>query len=292
MKRDAALFTFAMGIAGTIGVFVTQSQLDSRTVVFFRCLIAALTLGVYCWYKGLFQPAYFQRREVRLVVMGGITLVINWVLIFEAFKLASITIGIVSYYTEPFFLIALGMILLKERQRLSALGWTAVAFVGLLMIILANPVAPTSTMLSGVILAIGAASIFALATILGKQVVTMPSALVTFIQMVIGTVMLFPLSDPGSALSGRVPVSWGYVLALGTVHTAFLYLIFYQSVRRVPTGLMAPLSFIDPLITILSDVVVYKTALTPIQIVGIAAILLSAYFVSKPPKPQPVLQGA
>ena len=138
MRRSIVSFTVAMILAGTIGVFVTQSHLDSLTAVFFRCLIAALCLGVYGLYKGLFNRAVFRSGELRYIVIAGIALVINWVFIFQAFRLSSITIGIASYYTEPFFLIGLGIVLLKEKFSRSTVMWTALAFVGLLLIIMNN----------------------------------------------------------------------------------------------------------------------------------------------------------
>ncbi|MEP6988209.1 MAG: EamA family transporter, partial [Chloroflexota bacterium] len=131
MKRSLISFMFAMILAGTIGVFVTQSHLDSLTAVFFRCLIAAICLGIYGLYRGLFSRAVFQSGELRYITVAGIALVINWVLLFQAFRLSSITIGIASYYTEPFFLIALGVVLLKEKFNRSTVIWTALALLSI-----------------------------------------------------------------------------------------------------------------------------------------------------------------
>jgi drug/metabolite transporter (DMT)-like permease len=290
MKRSVISFIFAMLLAGTIGVFVTQSGLDSLTAVFFRCLIAALCLGTYGLYRGLFSRTVFQSGELRYIIVAGIALVINWVLIFQAFRLSSITIGIASYYTEPFFLIALGVVLLKEKFNRSTLMWTFLAFIGLLLIILNNQQtsAASSTILPGIACALAAAFFYALATIMGKKVVKTSPVVMTFIQMLIGTLLLFPLANIGAALTHNT--GWGYILTLGAVHTAFLYVLFYQSVRDVPTTLIAPLSFLDPLVAILSDVILYSTLLSSLQIVGIITILVAAYFVSKTVKPQPTIE--
>jgi drug/metabolite transporter (DMT)-like permease len=284
MKRDIFTFAAAMVIAGTIGVFVTQSGLDSLTAVFFRCFIAALCLGAYSFYKGTLGKNIFNSGELRYIVAGGVAIVINWVLIFQAFRLSSITIGIVSYYTEPFFLIGLGGLILKDKIRSSTLLWTGVAFIGLILIILSgqDSIGDNPSLLLGIGCALLAAVLYAFATIMGKKIVHTPPSTLVLIQMVIGAILLFPLADFNGALSGNT--QWIYIIVLGAVHTAFLYLLFYQSVRGVPTALIAPLSFIDPLITILSDVVVYATVLTGLQLFGIVAILLSAYFVSRPSK--------
>jgi drug/metabolite transporter (DMT)-like permease len=274
-----------MALAGTIGVFVTESGLDARTAVFFRCSIAALCLAVYGWYKGLLNRDVLQSGELRYILIGGVALVANWVFIYQAFLVFSITISIATYYVEPFFLIGLGVLLLKEKFYPSTLVWTGVAFVGLLLIIFnSDPSAANSNMmLQGVSLALVAAFLYAVATIMGKKIRKTSPVVVTLIQMVLGTIVLVFFADFEAARSGQT--QWGYVIALGAVHTAFLYVIFYQAVRGVPASLIAPLSFLDPVVTILSDVLVYHATLSPLQIVGIAAILCSAYFVSRPAKP-------
>jgi len=291
MKRSVILFAFAMVLAGTIGVFVTQTGLDSLTVVFFRCLIAAICLGIYGLYRRLFSREIFQSGELRYIIIARVALVINWVLLFQAFRLASITIGIASYYTEPFFLIGLGVILLKERFNRSTVIWTGLAFIGLLMIILNNGQVTSngSTILLGIGFALTAAFFYALATIMGKKVSKTSPVVMTFIQMVIGAVCLFPLANLNAVIANNT--SWIYLLTLGAVHTAFLYVLFYQSVRDVPTTLIAPLSFLDPLVAILSDVVIYSTLLSGLQIIGIAAILIAAYRVSRTTKPEQVTEN-
>src|SRR5690349_16516933 len=204
MQRSIVSFTFAMILAGTIGVFVTQSHLDSLTAVFFRSLIAALCLGVYGLYKGLFGRAVFRSGEMRYIVIAGIALVINWVFIFQAFRLSSITIGIATYYTEPFFLIALGVVLLKEKFNRSTGLWTALAFIGLLLIIMTNqqPSSAGNATLLGIVCALIGAFFYALATIMGKKVKHTSPVVMTFIQMVIGTLLLFPLANFGAAFAG------------------------------------------------------------------------------------------
>ncbi len=287
MKRSVIGFAFAMSLAGTIGVVVTQTGLDSLTAVFFRCLIASICLGTYGVYKGYFSREIFRSGELRYILLGGIALIANWILIFQGFRLASLTIAVATFYVEPFFLIALGVILLKEKFNRTTLVWTAVAFVGLLLIITTNQQEATegSNLLLGVGMSLAAGMCYALATILGKKIVKTPAVVMTFMQMLLGTIVLLPLAHVGEN------VSWGYVLPLGAVHTAFLYVLIYQSIRDVPTGLIAPISFFDPVVTILSDVLIYSTLLSGLQIVGIVAILVSAFFASQPPKPQLVAES-
>ena len=82
----------AMTLSGTLGVFVLESGQSAWNVVFFRCLFGALSLLAYCWARGLL------RRTVHAPHAGpgagaGAALVLNWVLLFSAYRLASISLA-------------------------------------------------------------------------------------------------------------------------------------------------------------------------------------------------------
>lgn len=280
MNRDGWLFAFLMVMAGTIGVLATESRLGSINIIFCRCFIATLALGVYCGWKGYLKRDIFKSGELRYIAVGGALLVINWVLIFRAFELAGITISIVSFYTEPFLLIFLGVVFLREAVKPSVVLWTLLAFIGLALLSLTGETSifDSDSLLTGVAFAILAGSLYGSMTILSKKVKTTSPAVTVFIQMVIGTLMLLPLTDFSDAGDAR----WGYVIVLGLVHTSVLYLLFHRAVRGVPVGLIATLSFIDPVVSILSDVALYDVTLSPLQIVGIGMILVAAYVVSRP----------
>jgi drug/metabolite transporter (DMT)-like permease len=270
-----------MFLAGTIGVFVTEANISTINAVFFRCFFAALLLGIYCWRKKLLNWHIFRSVELRYVIIGGIFLVANWAFLFQAFKHASITIGVVSYYTAPFFLISIGVFFLREFTTKSALLWTMLAFLGLLLISITGElsIVNNQSVLLGVGFGLVAAFFYACVTALGRKIQTLSPTLVVFIQMAIGTILLLPLVNHAEMVNGQI--NWIYVITLGVVHTALLYLLFYGAVRNVTIYVLAPLAFIDPLVAILSDVIVYRTTLTLLQIVGIAMILIASYFVSK-----------
>jgi len=281
MNRGIFTFSAVMVIAGTIGVFVTEANVSTINAVFFRCLLATVVLGGYCWYKKLFNRKWLQSKELRYVIVGGVLLVVNWIMLFQAFAYASITVGIVSYYTAPFFLLFLGVVFLKESTSSRAVVWTGIAFIGLMLITVTGKLSilNNSSMLIGVGFGLAGAFLYGCVTVIGRKIQEFPSALMVFIQMVIGTLCLLPLTDMTEITGGEI--NWGFLIILGVVHTAFLYILFYRSIRTVPIALIAPLAFIEPVIAILSDVLFYRTPLTTLQMIGIGMILLASYFVSK-----------
>jgi drug/metabolite transporter (DMT)-like permease len=282
LSNSTLLFIAAMALSGTIGVFVTESHLSPLNAVLFRCVIAVVILGAYCAARGWLTSRIWRSRELRPVLLGGLALVANWALLFQSFRLSSITVGIVGYYTAPFFMILLGRVFLRERFAPSVLAWTVLAFAGLVLTATTGQasILNDERILLGVCCALAAAALYASLTIAGRSIRELEPALVAFLQMAIGVVALLPFANLAEAWNSNT--QWGYVVFLGAVHTALLYLLFYAAVRGVPVALLAPLAFIDPVIAILSDVVIYAMRPSIGQVAGIVVILMSAYVVSRP----------
>ena len=260
--------------------------------LFIICAVAAILLGIFNWHQGLLSKNLYYSRDLRYILLGGVALVTNWVFLFQSFKLSSITIGIVSYYTAPFFLILLGSLVLKERISRISILWTFSAFGGLFLMSSAGDISimSNSMLLKGVLFGLAAALLYATVIIMGKQIQRTPIGLVVFIQMLIGLILLFPLTNLSDVFTGKT--QWGYLISLGAIHTAFLYMLFYKAVQGVPVIILAPLAFIDPVVAIISDVTIYSATISSLQLVGIAIIFLSSYMVnrSRSKGPQPSMR--
>ena len=281
MTGNSWLFALSMVLAGTIGVFVVESGVSTFNVVFLRCVVAAPLLGLYAALTGQLDPSMFRTKEFKFILLGCAALVFNWYFLFKSFELTSITLGIISYNTAPFFLILLGALFLGERVTFRALSLTLLAFGGLVAITLGSE--GVSFGERGFLLGIGAgllaALLYAALTFLGKKVVETPPVFVSFIQVTVGAALLLPFTRPGMFGS---ETNWGFVVALGVVHTAFLYILFYQGMRGTSVKLLAVLKFLEPVVAMGTDVVFYDVTLTLVQMLGVVAILLAAYGVSRP----------
>ena len=282
MTRNAWLFALAMFLAGTIGVFVVETGINTFNVVFFRCLVAAPLLGFYALFTKQFDLSVFTTKEMVFITLGGVALVLNWYFLFKSFELTSITLGIITYNTAPFFLILLGALFLGERVTRRSLIWTSLGFVGLIVITLGDEEVSFGD--RGLLLGVGsgllAALLYAALTFLGKKVTRTSPVFVSFVQTVLGAALLLPFTQLGATFDGGT--DWGFVLALGAVHTALLYILFYQGMRGVSIMLLAVLKFIEPVVAMVTDVVFYDAIPTALQLVGVVVILLAAYGVSRP----------
>jgi drug/metabolite transporter (DMT)-like permease len=266
----------AMVLSGTIGYFVVESGQSTWNVVFFRCLFGALGLLAYCWAKGLLTPWPFTARTLLLTLLSGAAIVLNWVLLFSSYGHASISIATAVYNTQPFFLILLGFILFGERPTADALTFIGLAFIGLVMVtqVQSGEIAWTGGYLAGLAQALGAAFLYAVASIVVKRLKGLPPHLIALVQALLGTAMLLPLADFSSLPGGSL--QWGYLAILGLVHTCVMYILLYSALQKLPTPVIAVLSFTYPAVAILVDYLAYGRDLSLSQWSGIGLILMGS----------------
>lgn len=272
LTRGVWQMSLAMIISGSIGAFVLLSGLPVIDVVFWRCLIGALTLLLFIVLNR--QPfSRLTRFTLALAVLGGIALVINWLLLFAAYSRISIGMATVVYNTQPFMLVLMGMVL-GERVSAVKWGWLLLAFGGV-VILLSSELAPAhgDSLATGVLLALGAAFFYALTAIIARKLHPLPAQHIAFIQVLVGVVMLLPLVQMPE-FSASFP--WRYLLILGVVHTGIMYQLLYSAIQKLPTPITGSLSFIYPLVAMGVDYLVFHHALTPVQWCGGMLILFAA----------------
>lgn len=264
----------AMAISGTIGWFVVQSGLPALEVVFWRCALGAVALGLVCWAMGLLRGITW--RIALWAGLGGVAIVTNWLLLFSAYSHASISIATAVYNTQPFMLVVFGALLFGERITPAKIGWLATAFVGMLLIVQAKPGAgaPGSHYALGIAMALGAAFFWAVASVIAKRLTGTPPHLIALVQVAVGVVMLAPFAGLGTPPQGAT--TWLLLVTLGVVHTGLMYILLYGAVQKLPTFLQGALSFIYPVVAIGVDFVAFGHWLQPTQWLGAAAILLAA----------------
>ncbi len=261
----------AMAIAGSIGVFAVESGQPAFTVVFYRCLFGALSLGIYCCWRGLFRQVHYSFRNLALISVGGAFLVYNWVLMFEALNLTSISIVTVVYHVNPFIILALGAVFFSERLDRHKLGWTSLAFAGL-MAVIGIPDAMAGDYLRGIAFTLLATTLYAFTIVFSKWVKGVPPAFIAFQQVSIGVLLVLPFVDFGRIPAGR---DWFFLISLGVLHTGVEYVLLYAAFQKLSMALIAILSFVYPVVAVLLDYLVYGHLLSWEQLLGVALIALA-----------------
>lgn len=272
LQQGVWQMSLAMVISGSIGAFVLLSGLPVTDVVFWRCLIGAIALFLFIRLsKQPFSP--LTSVTLRLAILGGIALVVNWLLLFAAYERISIGLSTVVYNTQPFMLVMMGM-LMGERVSAVKWGWLFLAFGGVVILLSGELTGghPTAW-LTGVALALGAAFFYALTAIITRRLRSIAPQHIAFIQVLTGVVMLLPLAQ-FPTLTHAYP--WGILLTLGIVHTGIMYQLLYSAIQKLPMPVTGSLSFIYPVVAIVVDNVVFGHSLNATQLTGGALILFAA----------------
>ncbi|RON19224.1 DMT family transporter [Pseudomonas frederiksbergensis] len=266
----------AMVISGTVGWFVIMSGQSPEAVVFWRCLFGAMAMLIACLVLGVLRRSRITARQFILVCLGGVALILNWVLLFSAYKHSSIAIATVVYHVQPFMLVGLGVLFFAERLSAAKVGWLLLAFAGLMLIVSAkgSGQAAGADYLLGICLALASAFFYAVAAAITKRLKDLPAQLIVLIQMVVGVLVLAPFVDFSRV--DTVEGAWTYLIIIGVVHTGLMSTLLYSAIQKIPTALVGALSFIYPIVAILVDWVAFAHTLGVLQVIGASAILLAA----------------
>jgi drug/metabolite transporter (DMT)-like permease len=276
IRTGSIEMTAAMLISGTIGWFVLMSGQPVIDVVLWRCLFGALTLLAICAMLGHFRSGILTWRLFALAVLGGVAIVVNWLLLFGAYARSSISIATMVYNTQPFMLLAIGGLVFREKITATKFGWLAVAFAGMVAIVQAKPAGGFSGNddLTGIAMALAAAFFYALAALVAKRLKGTPPHLIALIQVVTGLIMLAPFAG-ASGLPAEA-YQWALLVAMGAIHTGLMYVLLYGAIQKLPTHLTGALSFIYPVAALAVDRIAFGHHLQPAQLLGSVAILIAA----------------
>ena len=95
----------AMGIFGTVGIFVYMIPLPSGLIALCRAVLGMVFLiPVMLLSK---QPVHKEviRKNLPVLLLSGVCLGANWVLLFEAIRYSGVAVATACYYLAPAFLL-------------------------------------------------------------------------------------------------------------------------------------------------------------------------------------------
>ncbi len=278
-NKGTVQLTAAMTLSGTLGVFVVESGASAFHVVFFRVLFGALALGAYACARGYFRDHGLTAKKLGLAALGGLFIVFNWVFLFKAYEATSISLATVVYHTQPFFLVLLSALVLRERPTRSQLGGLAAAFAGLVLV---SGVRPGDTgSLAGIGLALLAAVLYALSTLVTKRVTGVRPHLIALVQVLVGIPLLLPFTDLGQMRG--TGTGWAWLVGLGVIHTGLMYVLMYAAYAKLPTPKIAVLAFTYPAVAMVADWAVYGHHIGVVQALGVPLIVLAGLKVTLAP---------
>ena len=271
-KRHMGAYLCALGLFGTLGLFVRQAHVAGDVLAFLRTLIGAAFLGVLL----LLQRHRIQKiggRQLLYVLLSAAFLGFNWVFLFEAYVAATISIATVIYYTAPLLALLAAVFLFHESVTLRIVLGIVLTMGGLLCI---TQVTGTAVQLKGILFAAAAALCYAGVLLTNRFLHDIDGLYFTFLQLLCsaGILFVYLLLEGRIQLIPELPAaSWPWIMCIAVVHTGVAYALYFTSLHHLTSSQAAVGSYLDPCIALLLSIFLLREPSTLMQGIGIAAIV-------------------
>lgn len=261
-------------LLGTLGVFVEKSGQDPVTVVFYRSLIGAAAMALYCRRAGVPSWRGYGARVLLLAALTGVLMAGNWVLFTAALGHVGIALATIVFHVQPFLVVLLGALAFGERLTPARLAWVFLAFAGLLAAVAPAVLAPTGDFAAGIACALGGAFLYAWVTLIARRLTAVPGPALTLMQCLVAVPLLL-LLGPVNPLAMN-PAAWPWLAGIGLIHTGLVYALIYGALPGLATPVIAVLTFLYPASAVVIDAVVYGRLVDPAQAAGLGLIVLAS----------------
>ncbi len=265
---------------GTTGVVVQvvaeRTGLGALAIGFYRLVVAAGVLLVIGFPARRRIWAAFLAAPVATAATG-VGLAAYQALYFLAVRLGGVSVAtVVSLGLAPVLLSVWETLRTRQRPSVAALGASAAAILGLVLIGGDTAGSPVATAGLGLLAAVGSGIVYAASTALSRHTAQGVRPLhLTTLSCVIGSMALAPLA----AVEGLVFTPAATPLALlfyaGAFATALAYALFYSGLRHTSSSVAAVVTLLEPLAAALLAVLLIGERLSVPAVVG-GILLLGA----------------
>ncbi|WP_433278013.1 DMT family transporter [Pseudonocardia xinjiangensis] len=272
------LIAVAAALWGTDGLLrqPLAGQLPAATIVFWEHLLIVLVLVPFLPSAVRAFRSATPKERTALVLIGAGASAVATALFTQAFQLGDPVTPLVLQKLQPVIAVVAAALLLGERVRGGYWLFAVPALAGAWLMAFADPFSAGPKAVAAALLAVGAAALWAVGTVLGRMVsVRIASRDVTVLRFVIG----LPASAIVLAAQGApvavTPAQLGPLVLLALIPGLLGLALYYLGLRSTAAAraTLAELAF--PVTATLVGVGLLGTELSPTQWLGLAVVVLS-----------------
>lgn len=263
---------------GTDGLFRRGLALDlpAATVVVYEHAILVLMIAPLLPRVWRATRNFGPGQWLAAVLIGAGASATATMLFTAAFRYGDPTTPLLLQKLQPFIAILGAALILSERLRPRFLGYLGVAVIGAYLISFSDPTAVTIASATPALLAVGAAILWGLGTVLGRLLLADIQTMdMTALRFAIGLpaaalICLIDQGTPGFAIRGSDLLS---IFVLALVPGLLALSVYYRGLAATPasSATLAELAF--PLSAVVLNYVFFGTTLTATQWVGVLAVV-------------------
>jgi RarD protein len=281
MKKARIQFILSMLIVGSIGLFVRNIPFSSAQIALVRGVLGCSFILLFSLLSGKNVSGEKIKANLRILIVSGIALGLNWILLFQAYKYTTISNATICYYFAPVLVMILSPLVLKESLNVLKVMCIVAALVGLICIAGISQTSGENDFV-GILYGLGAAVLYATVIFSNKRLKDITGIESAIVQLGIAAVSLLPyvLLTDGFQLNEMTVKPIALLLIVGIVHTGVVYILYFSSMRELPGQSIAALSYVDPVVAILLATLFLHEKMTIMQIIG-GILILGATFVNE-----------
>ena len=276
-------------IFGTIGILRRFLPVPSSFLAMLRGLLGALFLLLLLRLRGKRLSRADVRANLWKLCLSGSLIGVNWILLFEAYRLTSVATATLCYYMAPVFVLIAAPFVLRERLTRRKLVCIVAALFGMVLVSgVTRAGFSGSSEWRGVLLSLCAAVLYAVVVLLNKFIHGMAAYDKTILQIGTAGAVLLPyvlLTEELSAIS-FTPSVVALLLVAGLVHTGFAYSLYFGSMDDLPAHTLALLSYLDPVVAVVLSALLLREPMSAAEASGAALILCAAIVAELPERTQ------
>ena len=268
----------SMLIFGTVGIFVKFINMPSGFIAMSRGFIGMLVILAVMRLTRQKINFVAIKEKLLLLVLSGAVMGFNWILLFESYNHTSVAVATVCYYMAPIFVIMASPFVLKESLNAKKKTCVCVALVGSVLV---SGVLKTGVSgLRGILLALGAAALYATVVVINKFLGSLPAYEKTAFQLGAAAVTVAPYALYTMGELEYTELSVILLFTVGILHTGLTYTVYFGAIPKLKAATVAILSYIDPSSAVLLSAIILREKISLTELVG-AVLIIGAAAVSE-----------
>lgn len=269
------MYILSLLIFGTNGIFVSHISLASSQIVLMRTLIGGILLTCFVLFLGGFDKDHLRRERIPLL-LGGAALGLNWVALFEAYRLLNVSLATLIYYVGPIFVLLFSPILFREK--LTGRKLVSVIIVGIGLICISGSVVVIGMNSLGLLFAAFSAFFYAALIVFNKQISYTSGMQTAALELDVAFFVVLVYTLCTSGLPHLTGNDLPYIVVIGFINTGLAYLLYFSGLQKLSGQSVALISYIDPVSALLFSAILLHEVMTPVQVAGAALIIGGAMF--------------
>lgn len=261
---------------GLIAVLAAAVDLGAEALAFARLALAAATLGLVALaVRASLRPG----RMLPALALLGIVQAAHWLLFFEAVKLGSVALAVLTFAAAPLLLAVFAPVFLPEPLSRIGLAVLPAGVAGIALVSLSGGDGGYGT--AAVSAGLGSAATYAALVLLSKRLLLERVAPLTvaFWDCAFGALALSPVLLRTARVVPAGAGEWSAVLALGVVFTGLATLAYAGLLRHVTAQVAGILTFLEPVSAVLLAALLLDEGLGTATLAGGALVLAAGIVV-------------